>query len=461
MLLRAGGLCLIVPCLTVSADIFPANLGELFEERSKAVVAVEFFVQGEIERSPFDTAGLVADEQGLIVLIDSAIPGWIPIDRFRDFRVFVPGEGGDGHDAEYLGRDHVSGWHYLRASSEAAAKLVPISRFDRSVPRVGDPLWGIGILGRDFDHVPYLLDGRLALIQRLPLKFGFSEQLLAVPGGPVFSADGGFAGWAGNPLTQERLLLMDGRRATVGLQAVDESGVFLLSDEFFDKVGRLPKNPAGDPRPWIGITGMQPIDRDVAEYLGLAEQGALVVSTVLENTPADEAGLMDKDIIVGVNGASLPKFRPDNIVQRYFERLVLERMPGEILELTLRRGEETVVVDVEVGKHPKPINQAARQYFSDLGFTVREFAVFDAIRQRVSFAEATGVISDFVKPNSPVNSAGLRQGDWIKEIDGTQVASYADALEILDRIEGDGSRDDFVMLIDRNNETSHLRVKLR
>ena len=256
----SAGAGMMILVSSSSADIFPENLAELFHERSRTVVAVEFFVQGEIERSPFDTAGLVADENGLIVLIDSAVPGWVPVERLKDFRVFIPGEGGDGYEARYLGRDHVSGWHYLRAPSEAVADLIPITRFERVVPGVGDPLWGIGFLGRDFDHVPYLLDGRLALIQHLPLKIGFCEQLLAVPGGPVFSADGGFAGWAGNPLTQERVLLMDGRRATVGLQAVGESGAFLLSDEFFDNLGRIPENP-GDPDPWPGcnrLTGMWP-----------------------------------------------------------------------------------------------------------------------------------------------------------------------------------------------------------
>ncbi len=50
-------------------------------------------------------------------------------------------------------------------------------------------------------------------------------------------------------------------------------------------------------RGWLGIS-MQPVDRDLALALGLAEaRGALVIK-VHEGTPADDAGLRDGDLIV-------------------------------------------------------------------------------------------------------------------------------------------------------------------
>ena len=86
--------------------------------------------------------------------------------------------------------------------------------------------------------------------------------------------------------------------------------------------------------------------------------------------------------------------------------------------------------------------------------------MWDAIQRRVAQDDATGVIAHFVRPNSPVNTAGLRRGDWIMEIDGRTVLGYDDAVSLLSSIEADKTREDFVLLIDRNNETSVLRVRL-
>ncbi len=442
-------------------DDLAEGVGDLFTERAKSVVAIEYFIQRELDRSPVDTVGLVIDSEGLIVINESAVPNWLPPDHFKDFKVYPPGEGGDGYEAEYLGSDYLNGWHYLKVEEALRPRLVPIAKFETTTPVMGQKLWGIGILDQNFDYRAYFLDGRMAMMQKVPLKIGFSENLLASPGCPVFDFKGRFAGWAGNPVTRERILLRDGRQSRVGFRPIRESGAFLFADEFFANIGRVPADPAGDPRPWIGIAGMQPIDREVARFLGLEDQGAVAISTILEGSPAEGSNLQSRDIIVSVDGEILPKFRPDVIVQNYFERLVLLKKPGETLALEVVRGDGREHVEIVVGDHPKTLNKARRQYLADLGLSVREFVVYDAIRQRIPFLDAPGVIAQFVKPNSPVHAAGLQLRDWIKEIDGEAVSNYETAVELLSSIENDESRDEFVLLIDRHNQTSVLRVKLR
>ena len=76
-------------------------------------------------------------------------------------------------------------------------------------------------------------------------------------------------------------------------------------------------------------------------------------------------------------------------------------------------------------------------------------------------AETTGTVAHFVKPSSPAAVAGLRQEDWIKEIDGTEVKTFAAATEKLAAIERDPLRSEFVLLVSRGGETAVLRVKLK
>ena len=71
-----------------------------------------------------------------------------------------------------------------------------------------------------------------------------------------------------------------------------------------------------------------------------------------------------------------------------------------------------------------------------------------------------GVMVHFVKPGSAVATAGLRPDDWVREIDGTGVKSYSQAVGKLTAIETDKGRSEFVLLVSRSGETQVLRVKL-
>ena len=66
-----------------------------------------------------------------------------------------------------------------------------------------------------------------------------------------------------------------------------------------------------------------------------------------------------------------------------------------------------------------------------------------------------------IAPSSPAAIAGLRQEDWIKEIDGTEAKSFAEVTAKLTGIEKDDSRAEFVLLVSRGGETAVLRVKLK
>jgi serine protease Do len=110
---------------------------------------------------------------------------------------------------------------------------------------------------------------------------------------------------------------------------------------------------------------------------------------------------------------------------------------------------------------PKLMREADRSYFEKLGFTAREFVYGDGVVRRVKRAGHKGVIAHFVKNSSPAGTAGLRPDDWIQEVDGVEVKTYAEAVEKLAAIEADAARTEFVLLTSRNGETAVLRVKLK
>lgn len=439
-----------------------SSLFDQFQERIHSVVAVEFFVQYETDREPREGVGLVVDAEGLVVLNSEVVPGWVPPDQFKEFKVFIPGEDNEGYDATYLGQDYLTGWHYVRAEEGVREHLKPIQEFPTADLELGEPLWGIHLLTSEYNYEPALLRSYLGLLREIPEEMGFTAEDIGVSGTAVFNFQGEFAGWASSGIPEDKIMFMGRETFNVALQSVRGTTVFLTADDFFEDLGRIPESPEGDPRPWIGIAGMEPLDKAVSEIMGLEDQGAIVISDVIEGGPAAEAGLLGRDIVVAVDGEKLPKLIPSNIIVREFEDRLRQREPGDTVSLTVRRGgdSESKTLTITMVEAPTSLRQARREYFEPLGMTIREFTIFDGISRRVMALEYKGVIAQFVRQNSPAASVGLQPGDWIQEIDGTVIETYEQAVEILEGIVADETREEFVLLINRNNETQVLRVKI-
>jgi serine protease Do len=443
-----------------------ADLPALWAERVKCVVAVEYVTETEVARQPATAWGTVVDTNGTIVLPAGAVDPRIATWQLKDFKVYLPSDP-TGTPGEYLGQDAFTGWHFVRATSEAVrSRVTPVTTFvargEAKTVAMADFVWGIGLRAKDEDFAPYILQSHLALVQSLPQRTGIAQQEVASPGLPVFNREGALVGLATSSGGQTFLQISRNRGPTpIMLINVEESSAFLLADEMLPNLGRIPKDVSGRPLAWLGAYGLEPLDREVAKYLKLSGQPAVVVSEVLEGSPAEKAGLKTRDIVLALDGKPLPVLRPDRVLAGYIEREIERRKPGDAMALTVLRGTERMDLKAVLGDEPKLIREAERKYFDRLGLTVREFVYGDAIERRVKAAEPSGVIVHYVKPSSPVAIAGLRQEDWVREIDGVETKTFADAVAKMSEIEKDDARPEFVMLVGRGGETAVLRVKLK
>jgi serine protease Do len=167
------------------------------------------------------------------------------------------------------------------------------------------------------------------------------------------------------------------------------------------------------------------------------------------------------DIIIAIDGRALPRFRPDRVVADYIEREIRRRRPGDVMRLTVLRGADRVRLTARLKDAPTLVREARREYFDGLGFTAREFVYGDAIARRLKPGANPGVIVHFVKPNSPAAIAGLQPDDWIKEIDGSPVPTFAAAVGKLKAIGLDPLRTECVLLVSHGGDTAVLRLKLK
>jgi serine protease Do len=454
---------LAATCLVSGARA--SDLPSLWAERIKCAVAVEYVTQTELERRPTIAYGTVVDSDGTIILPSAAVDLRSPPGQMRDFKVYLPGDP-DGSPAEYLGRDAYTGWNFVRAGASIRSRLVPVTAFAGSgAPKetvLADEVWGIGIRNKDEDFTPYILQSRVALIQSLPQRTAIAQQEVAGPGLPVFDLEGRFVGLGASSFGQTFLEFSGTERGgnPIMLVNVEESSAFLTAAEVLPYIGRIPKNPFGRPLAWLGAYGLEPMDREVAAFLKLESQSGAVVSEVLEGSPAEKAGLKAHDIILGVDGIPLPRFRPDRVVVDYVERLIAARAPGDTMTLSVLRGSARLQVKAVLADEPRLVREADRMYFEKIGFTAREFVYGDAVARHSRTGELKGVVAHLVKPNSPADIAGLRPDDWIKEIDGVAITDFASAVKRLSDIDKDLLRTETVFLVSRGSDTSVLRIKL-
>lgn len=451
--------------MTLLSAVRGATLHELWTERLKSVVAVEFFTETELDRRPTVTYGLVIDKEGTVIIPNGSIAPRFTPTELKDFRIYLPGEPVQKYAAAtYLGQDVFTSWHYLKVADSLWPSLVPIRQFaPRSDAKVqlADEVWGISLRGKDEDFAPYFLQGRIGLFQTVPQKAAVCMDDVAAPGLPVFDAKGAFVGMGlagfGQTFMQYSQRAQGGE--PIALVNMGETAAFQLAEEVLPYLDRRPLNVFGRSVPWFGAHGLQPLDPDVATFLGVTT--GCVVSEVLAGSPAEKAGLKDRDVIIAIDGQPLPRLKPDRVMTLYVGREVSRRAPGDTFRVTVLRERERVEITATLVEEPKLQREAQKKYFDRLGLTIREFVYADGVIRRAPVAEHQGLIAHFVKANSPVATAGIGTDDWIREIDGVPVTSFDQASQQLAAIQSDDGRAEAVMLLRRGGETQVVRIKLK
>ena len=172
-----------------------------------------------------------------------------------------------------------------------------------------------------------------------------------------------------------------------------------------------------------GRIGVQigPVDKEVAESIGLGSATGVLVSAVEPDSPAAKAGLQAGDVIVQFNGTKIDKVSD-------LPRLVGNTKPGSKVSLTIfRRGkqQQLAITVADVPADESQLAQASEESSATanaktLGLRVTDLTAAQkkalGVRGGVQVAEASG----------PAARAGMRPGDVVLAIANTEVASVKD-----------------------------------
>ena len=192
---------------------------------------------------------------------------------------------------------------------------------------------------------------------------------------------------------------------------------------------------------WLGIS-IADITSGRAKELGMKEETGAEVTSVMPGSPAEEAGVQKKDVILEYQGT-----RIEGAMQ--LTRMVRETPPGRTVTLKTLRDGETRMVKVKVAEHDgeehermfskrieiPPIEMpdidlpdipflGSVPSSSRLGVSVENLG--EQLGEYFGVKSGDGVLVRSVKKGSPAESAGLRAGDVIAKVDGERISDAAD-----------------------------------
>lgn len=214
-----------------------------------------------------------------------------------------------------------------------------------------------------------------------------------------------------------------------------------------DMLGQL-KSKGKVARGWLGVV-IQKVTPEIAKSFGLKESEGALVSDVMEQGPADKAGIKRGDVIVSFNGKKIK----DN---EALPRLVASTEIGKKAKIGVIREKKQMEFEVVIGELQEESLRASKktEVEKDLGLVVQD--ITPEIAKHLNLKDRRGVIVTDVVPGSPANEADVRSGDVIKEIGRKPIKSVA---EFKDAIKRSNVKEGIVMLIKRDNATFYTVVR--
>jgi serine protease Do len=236
-------------------------------------------------------------------------------------------------------------------------------------------------------------------------------------GGPLFNMSGDVIG-------VNTLIYSNSNGGSVGIGFAIPSGI---AKNVIAQIREFGKPRRG----WLGVR-IQNVDAELAEGLKLQQAKGALVANVTPGSPAEKAGLKQRDVILKFDGKDVDAMRT-------LPRMVAETPINKKVDVVIIRDGKQMTVQVVLGELTEAAEQAAlpegsgqatpppakEGKIASLGLSLSEIS--DALRQKFSLtADAKGVVVTKVEDNSAAAEKGLHEGDVIVEVDQQAVTTPGD-----------------------------------
>ena len=408
--------------------------------------------------------GVVLTDDGLVVVSGDAFPdpGGDPRTTLEpvSFDVLAANETEYSLTAEGLNRD--LNLAYLRFSDGLPEGYGPVQIRDHVAPEIGDEILVVGLMPERYDYArtfwPGRISARLVSPRTMYAVTTFIQDLSI--GGLALDARGKPLGLVAedilpsgqrpgrntaNPLT---LLGSLSQGPRVGYPMIFP---FDLLAEDIASPPPLEREPK---KAWFGIT-MQPLNRELGDYWNIDNPGGIIISAVLDGSPAQGAGLHPRDILLrlGESPVTAREFTDLATFRKRVEKLTI----GEQVELLVWREGQELTLQLHPGVAPRT-GFLAREFEDEMfGLTVRELTV-DVLQARNLPSSTGGVLISEMETAGWAQVAGLRVQDIILRVNGTPITDLDVFGKFMEQLREDQSGEVY-FFVQRNVETRFVKVR--
>ena len=381
----------------------------------------EFAIPGT-PRSEGVGSGFIVDASGLIVTSHHVVKG-------AD-SVTVTLQDGRKLDARVVGVDPKTDLALLEVDADESLPVVEFGDSDRTrvgdwVVAVGNP-FGLGGTvtagivsgrGRDIGSGPY--DDFLQI--DAPINRGNS-------GGPLFDRGGRVVG------VNTAIFSPTGGNVGIG---------FAIPANVAESVVESLRTDGRVDRGWLGVQ-IQSIDDTMAEALGLEDAKGALVASVMEDGPANAAGLLPGDVILSFNGQQLDTMKD-------LPRIVAEIDSGTEVEIEVWRNGRKETLAATIGTQGQELLASAETADGgDVKLGVMLAPRGEPGKAGVSIAE--------VAPGSLAARNGLRPGDVIVRAGSATVNGPDDVAGAVRSAASEGKP--VLLLVERRDHRRYVAIDL-
>ena len=301
-------------------------LPDIYEQAKDSVV----LIRGVITGGTVQGSGFVYNFSGAIVILTN----YHVVDETISLSVTFPN--GNGYAAEVNGTDPYADLAVLVVDAPED-EFIPLEITSSSTLRVGDPVMA---LGNPYGLVGSMTTGVVSALGRtITEESGFAIANVIQTSAPINPGN------SGGPL-----LNYYGEVVGITTAIVADSqglGFAIPSNTILRDMTSLIANGTYEDYSYLGVRGTD-MDYETAQQLGVTVTYGWRIVDILPGGPADDAGIEEDDIIVGINGT---RMRNGDDVISYLEANTL---PGETVIMEVVRDNQTLEIPVVLGKRPPP-----------------------------------------------------------------------------------------------------------
>jgi serine protease Do len=171
-------------------------------------------------------------------------------------------------------------------------------------------------------------------------------------------------------------------------------------------------------RGWLGVS-IQPLTPELAKGFGLRDAKGVLISDVVQDSPAERAGIAAGDIVTEFDKKKVDT--PQDL-----QKAVTATAPGKGVPVKVWRDKTEKTLEIKIGETPddsvalKSTNKSRTM----LGLDVRP--ITPEIARQLNLRGGEGVLVFSVEDDSPAAEAGLQRGDVIREVNRQRVRNLQD-----------------------------------